>query len=219
VPRALADLYGATAVGDQVVMRFGRGWRRQRLHDVVTGAGFTVERAGRTVVEGRRARTLPDTVGPGMRLLVCGLNPSLYAADAGVGFARPNNRFWPAAIAAGLVSRPRDTRHALDHHGVGMTDLAKRATRSAAELAPAEYAAGIGRVSRLVEWLRPGAICFVGLDGWRLAIDRKARPGPVDDGFAGVPAYLMPSTSGLNAHARLGDLVGHLRAAAAIART
>jgi hypothetical protein len=29
-----------------------------------------------------------------------------------------------------------------------------------------------------------------------------------------VPAYVMPSTSGLNAHARLADLVEHLRRAA-----
>jgi TDG/mug DNA glycosylase family protein len=53
-------------------------------------------------VSARRARTLPDTVGPGMRLLVCGLNPSLFAADAGVGYARPGNRFWPAARATRL---------------------------------------------------------------------------------------------------------------------
>ena len=31
-----------------------------------------------------RARTLPDTVGPGMRLLVCGLNPSIHAAIAAI---------------------------------------------------------------------------------------------------------------------------------------
>ena len=30
---------------------------------------------------------------------------------------------------------------------------------------------------------------------------------------AGARAYVMPSTSGLNAHARLADLVGHMRAA------
>ena len=63
-----------------------------------------------------------------MRLLVCGLNPSIYSADAGVGYARPGNRFWPAAIAAGLVTEDRDPRHALSHHGVGITDLVKRAT-------------------------------------------------------------------------------------------
>ncbi len=146
-----------------------------------------------------RARTLPDTVGPGMRLLVCGLNPSVYSADAGVGFARPGNRFWPAALAAGLVTVDRDPRHALIEHGIGMTDLVKRATPRADELTRDEYRAGLARVERLVAWLQPGAVCFVGLAGWRAAVDRKAVAGEQPDGIGGRPVYVMPSTSGLNA--------------------
>ena len=83
----------------------------------MTGGGFDVigrrRQGNRTTVTAVRARTLPDTVGPGMRMLLVGLNPSLYAADAGVGFARPGNRFWPAMLAAGLATRDRDARHLL----------------------------------------------------------------------------------------------------------
>ena len=164
-----------------------------------------------------RARTLPDTVGPGMRLLLCGLNPSIYSADRGMGFARPGNRFWPAALAAGIVSRDRDPAHALLHHRVGMTDLVKRATIGAKELTVDEYRAGAERVRRLVEWLQPGAVCFVGLAGWRAAIDRKAVAGPQPEPFGGRPAYVMPNSSGLNAHATPAILADHLRAAAALA--
>ena len=239
VPLALAELHWALEVGapldlttvhgdyegtgfpdDDFPGRYFASWREDELGDVVTGAGFTVERVGRSGpnarVEARRARSLPDTVGANMRLLVCGLNPSLFAADAGVGFARPNNRFWSAAIVAGLVSRPRDSRHALETHGIGMTDLVKRATVRSSELEPDEYRTGVERVERLVRWLTPGAVVFVGLEGWRLAIDRKATAGPLNEGFGGVPAYLMPSTSGLNAHTRFDELVGHLRRAAAL---
>jgi TDG/mug DNA glycosylase family protein len=152
-----------------------------------------------------------------MRLLFCGLNPSLYAADAGVGFARPGNRFWPAAIAAGIVTRDRDARHALRQHGVGMTDLVKRASVGAMELTRDEYRDGAARVERLVRRLQPGAVCFVGLAGWRAAIDRTAQAGVQPDGFAGAPAYVMPNTSGLNARVPLGELADHLRAAAALA--
>ena len=67
-------------------------------------------------------------------------------------------------------------------------------------------------------WLRPRVVVFVGLEGWRAAIDRHAQPGLQPSGFGGAPAYVMPSTSGLNAHASLADLVGHLRAAALLAR-
>lgn len=240
LPLALADLHRSLVVDSPVDVqvlhgtyegdalpnddfggRFFASWESEPLMDVLTGAGFSVER---TEVEGdviraagRRARTLPDTVGPGMRLLVCGLNPSLYAADRGVGYARPGNRFWPAALAAGLVSRPRDPWHALRHHGLGITDLCKRATVASAELSTQEYQDGAARVERLVRWLRPGAVCFVGLEGWRTALDRRAGPGPQPGGFGGRPAYLMPSTSGLNAHSPPAVLVEHLRAAAALA--
>jgi double-stranded uracil-DNA glycosylase len=144
---------------------------------------------------------------------VCGLNPSLVAADAGFGYAGATNRFWPAAVAAGLVTRPRDPLHALTVHGVGMTDLVKRATPGAGEVTPEEYRAGGERVRRLVEWLRPAAVLFVGLSGWRAAVDGAAVAGPQPEPFAGTPAYVMPSTSGRNAHARSAELVTHMRRA------
>jgi TDG/mug DNA glycosylase family protein len=226
VPMTLARLHWDTPVGRPLTVEVKRGDPEEelidRLRDVVVGAGFAVDRV---VVEGlsirmqaSRERTLPDTVGPGMRLLVCGLNPSLYAADAGVGFARPGNRFWPAARAAAIVERDRDPVDALVHHGMGMTDLVKRATAGAGVLTAAEYRDGSARVERLVRWLRPVAVCFVGLAGWRAAVDARAAAGEQAAGFGGVPAYVMPSTSGANAHARLDDLVDHLRAAAALSR-
>ena len=164
-----------------------------------------------------RALSLPDTVGPGMRVLVCGLNPSIYAAERGVGFARPGNRFWKAAVLAGLVERERDPLEALRSHGVGMTDLCKRATVASSELAAAEYVEGAARVVRLVRWMRPQVVAFVGLEGWRAAIDRRAVAGLQPHDFGGRPAYVLPSTSGLNAHSRIDDIVDHLRAVIALA--
>jgi len=241
---ALADLHRSLAVGaparllvfagddehvafdrdDVPGRRFSR-WPVDLLGHVLVGAGFDVEslatgaggRGDHIAAEVTRARTLPDTVGPGMRLLVCGLNPSIYAADHGVGFARPGNRYWPAALAAGIVSRDRDPRDALCDHGVGMTDLVKRSTPRADVLAADEYAAGITRLDALCRWLRPGVVCLVGLAGWRAAVDRRAVAGVQDRTLGERPVYVMPSTSGLNAHARLDDLVDHLRTAAALA--
>jgi len=224
LPMTLTHMHREVAVGSSLVLQADRGGceaeRVDRLADVVVGAGFDVDELQVDEpwirVRARRARTLSDTVGPGMRLLVCGLNPSVYAADVGVGYARPGNRFWPAARAARIVERDRDPVDALVHHGMGMTDLVKRATTGASELTAAEYREGAARVERLVRWLRPGAVCFVGLAGWRAAVDRNAASGEQAAGFGGVPAYVMPSTSGANAHARLDDLADHLRAAVAL---
>jgi TDG/mug DNA glycosylase family protein len=151
-----------------------------------------------------------------MRLLVCGVNPSFYSADAGVGYGRPGNRFWAAARSAGIVARDRDPRSALVDHGVGMTDFVKRPSRTAAEVHSAEYHAGFARVERLVEWLQPGAVCFTGLSGWRDVVDRRAVAGPQPREVGGRPAYVMPSTSGRNARTPLTELADHLRQAAAL---
>jgi TDG/mug DNA glycosylase family protein len=210
---------------DDVAGRFFARWQPRELAEVLYGAGLRIvdlvlddgTRNGWIHALVQRERTLPDVVGPGMHLLVCGLNPSLNAADVGVGFARPGNRFWPAALAAGIASRDRDARHALTHHGTGMTDLVKRASVGASELTRDEYREGAARVERLVRWLQPGAVCFVGLAGWRAAVDRTATAGAQPNSFGGVPAYVMPNTSGLNARVPLDELADHLRAATKLA--
>ncbi len=245
LPLALADLHRCLRVGAPVELTLfggveeGRGtfadddfpgrwfstWDPERLRDVVEGAGFEVDElasdtAGdvtQHTVRATRARTLPDVVAPGLRLLVCGLNPSLHAADAGVGYVTPGNRFWSAALAAGLVSRDRDPWHALRAHGIGMTDLVKRATARAADLRREEYAAGVERLDRLCAWLEPGAVAVVGLAGWRAAVDRRAVAGPQERELGGRPVYVLPSTSGLNAATPPAELARHLAGAATLA--
>ncbi len=244
VPVALGDLHRSLALGAPVEITFFRGevegrnvfpdddfpgrwfstWTAERLRDVVEGAGFALtelEERGHApgeqgfTVRAERARELPDVVGPGMRLLVCGLNPSERAADAGVGFVTPGNRFWPAALAAGIVSRDRAPRHALVEHALGMTDLVKRATPRADAITREEYRSGVKRLDRLCAWLQPQTVCMVGLAGWRAAVDRRATTGWQDHHLGGRPVYVMPSTSGLNAATPISALVEHLREASA----
>jgi TDG/mug DNA glycosylase family protein len=234
VPLALAELHRASRVGspahihvtsdrlgpsfdDPFAGRHFEYWSLDGLVDLVEGAGFTVDSVhddGKEWidVEATRARELPDTVGPGMRVLLVGLNPSEYAADAGVGFARPGNRFWPAALESGLVTATHDAFRAFRVDRVGMTDLVKRATVRADAVTREEYRRGADRVERLVEWLRPEAVCFVGLAGYRAARDRNATVGWQNRPYGGRPAYVMPNPSGLNAHTRPADFVAHLRA-------
>jgi TDG/mug DNA glycosylase family protein len=205
LPMQLAAAHRALAVGGRLRLVLGRRWPAERRGDVLIGGGFDLD--------GVRLRTLPDFVGPGMRLLLCGLNPSLYAADAGVNFARPGNRFWPAMVAAGLTEVVRDPPHLLAEHRIGMTDLVKRATPRADQLGREEYAAGVARMARVCAWLRPTALCLVGLSGWRAAVDRQAGVGWQPERLGPTPVYVMPNPSGLNAHAQVPDLAAHLRAA------
>ena len=222
LPRLLAELHLELPVGAAVRCSLGSRYpvAAPPPAEMVAGGGFVVEgtrpTGGRWVVDARRERTLPDFVGAGLRMLVCGLNPSLVAADAGFGYAGATNRFWAVAVAAGIVTRPREPLASLAEDGVGMTDLVKRATANADSLTIAEYQAGAERVRRLVEWLRPATVLFVGLAGWRAAVDRRARPGPQPSPFGDAPAYVMPSTSGRNARTTPAELVEHMRRALAL---
>jgi len=238
LPMVLAELHRALQVdapvelgmfgGDQDLTEMTTGdfagrsfslWNDEQLCDVFTGAGFSVDEHHHRETSHwpyllsslTRLRSLPDTVGPNMQLLVCGLNPSLHSADLGIGFGRGGNRFWPAALASGIVSIDRDARHALEQHGVGMTDLVKRATPRADAITDEEYRYGLERLRRLCAWLRPTAVCMVGLSGWRIAVNKKATAGWQPEDLGGSPVYVMPSTSGLNAHSQLPDLTEHLR--------
>ena len=57
----------------------------------MTGAGFlprgkVVRKSSGFVLRLKRIRSLPDTVGPNMQVLIIGLNPSPYSADTGIGY-------------------------------------------------------------------------------------------------------------------------------------
>lgn len=201
-------------------------WDREHLVEVVEGGAFDVEhvetgpvdRTGRArlTVRATRRRGLPDHVGAGMRLLVCGINPSEHAADAGVGYVTASNRFWPAMLAAALTDVDRDPAHLLRRHRIGMTDLVKRPTPRASDLVPADYRPALDRLERLCTWLEPEVLVVVGVGAWRIAAgDRRAEVGWQAHPVGPTPVYVMPSTSGLNARVPLTSLVDHLRTAAA----
>lgn len=219
------DREHGTIDGDDFPGRSFSGWDESTLRAVIEGAGFELELLQRVPGEAvdllriwaRRARTLADTVGPGMRLLLVGLNPSLVAADAGVGFHRSGNRAWPALVAAGLATVDRDPLHLLAAHRIGMTDLVKTASARADSLTAAQYAHGVGRLDALCAWLQPAAVCMVGLSGWRAAVDRRAVAGEQSRTLGGRPVYVMPNTSGVNTHVSLDDITEHLAAAARLA--
>ena len=219
LPAALTRLHREMNIGEEGTVCLApspsQAWTQERARDLIVGAGFELTGScslnqGAALVRIRRIQSLPDSVGPGMQVLIVGLNPSPYSADSGIPYGRPGNRFWPAALAAGLVSRDRDVDHALVSHKVGFTDLVRRTTRRAEEVTRREYGTGFERICRLAEWLKPKAACFVGLSAWRLVADKKAGPGWQEQPIGPSRVYVMPHTSGLNAHSRLEDLTKHL---------
>jgi TDG/mug DNA glycosylase family protein len=148
-------------------------------------------------------------VGPGLRVLFVGINPSLTSARVGHHFARPGNRFWPTLQAAGFTPRRFDPSEddELPRHGVGVTNLADRPTRAAAELGADELRAGAAALDALVREHAPRLVAVVGVTAWRTAFDRpRAVLGLQPDTVGGRPVWVLPNPSGLNAHHQLPDL-------------
>lgn len=163
---------------------------------------------------------VPDLVGPGPRVLLCGINPSLWSGAVGLHFANPSNRLWPVLHGAGWTPRrllPADT-DALLAAGLGVTNLVARATARADELTADELRAGLPVVAALAERVRPRWVAFLGLGAYRTATGERGAavgPQPRRSGPAGV--WLLPNPSGLNASWPLPRLVtayAELRAAA-----
>jgi TDG/mug DNA glycosylase family protein len=154
-------------------------------------------------------RRVPDVIGPALRVLFCGINPSLYSAAVGHHFARPGNRFWPALFAAGLTDRllsPFEDR-ALLELGFGVTNLVSRATARADELTEKELRAGARRLVATLRRYQPAVVAFLGVSAYRTAYDRpRAALGRQPDQVGGAAVWVLPNPSGLNAHYQLADL-------------
>ena len=150
-------------------------------------------------------RTIPDVLPPPgtpLRVLFCGINPSLYSAATGWHFARPGNRFWPALHLSGFTPRrlaPAE-QDLLAGYGLGITNLVARATAQAAELDPAELRAGGECLAGLITDRRPGVLAVAGVTAYRTAFGRpRAAIGHQPEHLGATQVFVLPNPSGLNA--------------------
>ena len=165
--------------------------------------------------------TIPDVTAADLRVLFSGINPGLYSAATGHHFARPGNRFWPVLSASGFTSRQLrpDEQDELPGLGLGITNVAARATARADELTPAELIEG-GRIlmAKLAK-LRPGWLAVLGVTAYRTAFGSPgATVGPQPEVFHQTQVWVLPNPSGLNASYqidRLAQEFARLREAAA----
>jgi TDG/mug DNA glycosylase family protein len=154
---------------------------------------------------------LEPVLGADLKVLFVGINPSLRSAEVGHHFARPGNRFYPALHAAGFTPRQLrpDEDFTLPAYGVGITNFVARPTRAADELSRAELRAGAQELDALVADIQPRLVAVLGLGAYRTAFERpKATMGPQAErigGVGGIPIWILPNPSGLNAHYKPAD--------------
>jgi double-stranded uracil-DNA glycosylase len=168
-------------------------------------------------LEAAKDATIPDVLpaaGEPFRVLFVGINPGLYSAATGWHFARPGNRFWPALYASGFTDRqlkPSEQQE-LTKYGLGITNIAPRATAQAAELTPAELREGGQRLQALIAARRPGYVAILGVTAYRTAFAKpKAVVGSQPDLLGTARLWILPNPSGLNAHYSVLDIAASFR--------
>jgi TDG/mug DNA glycosylase family protein len=183
--------------------------------------GDPASRPSRADLEAARDKVLADVAAPGLRVLFSGINPGLYSAATGFHFARPGNRFWPALYRSGFTARQLDPseQELLLKLGLGITNVAARATARADELRPEELQEGGRRLRAKVETLAPRWLAIAGVGAFAAAFGTKrVVVGPQDLVLGQTRVWVLPNPSGLNAHytpvalaaefARLRDTAG-----------
>jgi len=177
-------------------------------------------------LESFRGGTLPDLLGPDVRLLFVGIKPGLWTVAVQSHFGRRGNRFYPALHRAGITDRvidasegfmPEDVAH-LSERGVGITNLVPLATARADEIDAAALVAGGQALRRRVARIDPAVVAILGISAYRVAFDRRrAAVGRQPTDLGAAQLWVVPNPSGLNAHATVTSLATAYREAAVAA--
>ncbi|GAA3179451.1 G/U mismatch-specific DNA glycosylase [Nonomuraea roseoviolacea subsp. carminata] len=157
---------------------------------------------------------IDDVLGPSLDVLFCGINPGLMSEATGHHFARPGNRFWPALHLSGFTPRllAPSEQHLLPSYGLGITNVVARASAKASELTREELVEGGRRLEELVARVGPKVLAVLGVSAYRTAFARpKAVVGLQEEPVGGVPVWVLPNPSGLNAHWTLAGIAEELR--------
>ena len=161
-------------------------------------------------LEAAAGKTLPDVIGPDLRVLFCGINPGLYTAAVGHHFARPGNRFWPALHKSGFTNRlvsPFEESELLEL-GIGITNVVAHATATAAELTREDFVKGGRSLTAKVRRYRPRIVAVLGVGAYRQAFAKpRALIGEQAERIHAARVWVLPNPSGLNANYQLPELV------------
>jgi len=145
--------------------------------------------------------TVPDVLGPGVRLVFCGINPGRASASAGAAFANPRNDFWRLLHLSGFTPRllePQE-QHELLALGIGLTNAARRTTRGSGDLRAADFEGAEERLRGIADKLGPKALAFVGKAAYTGVFGGRVDHGLQERTLETAMLFVLPSTSPANA--------------------
>ncbi len=140
-------------------------------------------------------------LGPGLRVVFCGINPGRVSDAAAAHFANPRNDFWRLLHDAGFTPRlyAPSEQFSLLELGIGVTNAAFRTTSGSGDLRKDDFAGSARRLERLAHELRPQAIGFVGKEAYRGAFGERPDLGAQARRLGPTALFVVPSSSPANA--------------------
>ena len=166
-------------------------------------------------------RGIPDYVAPSLDILLVGINPGIRSSEKGHHFAGPGNKFWNLLFESGLVPRKLsyEEDYRLPEHGIGLTNIVARPSRSTADLVPRDFERGRSLLLKKIENFRPRTAAFVGVTVFRelwpaMACGKPPKAiscGPRPERIGGASIYVLPNPSGRNAHFSYAEMLSHWR--------
>lgn len=147
----------------------------------------------------KRRSALPDVLKPGLAVVFCGTAAGRVSAARGAYYAGRGNRFWSVLAETGLTPHllaPDDFRQLLGL-GLGLTDLAKRASGADQDIPGHEF--DLAGVARKLSRARPNILALHGKEAASLFLERPSTEivyGEQSNRFDGIRVFVLPSTSG-----------------------
>ncbi len=158
---------------------------------------------------------LPDYLGPGLKVLLVGINPGLRSAEVGHHFAGPGNHFWKLLHDSGLTPRRLSYEEdgVLLDFGIGLTNIVDRPTRGSGDLGKDDFSRGRRALVRKITRFRPTSVGLVGVTVYRefKGFRGTVRCGLQNGRIEGADIFVLPNPSGRNAHYTYSQMLRHWR--------
>ncbi len=174
-------------------------------------------------------RRLPDHLRSGLAVVFVGINPGVRSSETGHHYAGHSNRFWKLLYESGLVPEPltyeEDGR--LPEWGYGLTNIVARPTPGVSDLTSADFERGRRTLVTKLQRLQPRVVALVGVTvydrlfpGTRARAARRNAPGATrraqrtglrDDRLGPSDVFVLPNTSGRNAHYSYAQMLAVFR--------
>jgi double-stranded uracil-DNA glycosylase len=167
--------------------------------------------------------SLRDRIRPGVRVLFVGINPGVRSSLTGHHFAGFSNRFWKLLFESRLVPErigyQDDDR--LPDWGYGITNIVARPTAGIDALEAREYVEGRARLRRKVLRYKPAVVALVGVTVFRALfpdVKGDVSPGLQRQRIGAAELFVVPNTSGRNAHFSYQEMLAAFRSLARFCR-